>query len=263
MGSQVKTAAALLAASTVMIASCSSGDRGGPEPAPPSASSSAGAGALTGWKLSIPVENEDGNATTVDPAEVSPPWLTVDDAGALTFWAPAEGATTKNSSHPRTELNSLDTFKSGRDRRTLRASIEVQQEPADGEGIIIAQIHGGKDDDEDIVSVPYVMVQLRSGALGVEVKQKRKGDDDLKYPLLDTVSQGDRIELEVTDSGDGSLRFTATAGSRNGTQTAPVPGEFAGATVRFQAGAYPQSKKASGPEDGGKVVFHRLEQTSA
>jgi Alginate lyase len=260
MSSRMKAAAALLVASTVMIGSCSSGDRAGPEPTPPSAA--AGAGALTGWKLSIPVENDDGNATTVDPAAVSPPWLTVDDAGALTFWAPAEGATTKNSSHPRTELNSLDTFKSGRELRTLRASIAVQQEPADGEGIIIAQIHGAKDDDEDIVSVPYVMVQLRSGTLDVEVKQQRKGDDDITYPLLDAVSKDDRIDLELTDTGDGSLRFTATAGSRSATQTAPVPSEFAGATVRFQAGAYPQSKKAAGPDDGGKVVFHRLEQTA-
>jgi hypothetical protein len=215
-------------------------------------------GALAGWKLSIPVENPDGNATTVDPAEVSPPWLTVDDRGALVFWAPAEGATTKNSTHPRTELSSVDTFRSGRDRRTLRASIEVRQEPADGEGVIVAQIHGAK----DIVSVPYVMVQLRRGALEVVVKRERTGNDAVTHQLLDAVLLGDRIEMEIADTGDGSMRFAAAVGRRSLTRTAPVPPAFEGAPVRFQAGAYLRVKYPAGPQDGGCVVFHQLERTA-
>lgn len=213
-------------------------------------------GALAGWKLSIPVANARGYATTVDPAEVRPPWLTIDEHGALVFWAPAEGATTKNSAHPRTELSSLDTFRSGRERRILRVSIEVRQEPADGRGLIVAQIHGA----EDIVSVPYVMVQLRQGTLEVKVKQQRTGDDVVTCRLLDAVPTGERVDLEISDAGDGSMWFAATAGARSLTGTVPVPTAFRGATVRFQAGAYLKVENADGPQDGGRVVFHRLER---
>src|SRR5580765_3216132 len=86
----------------LLLASCSSSTTGQPAPAPaPPAPSGAGARLLGGWKLTIPEPGKKGSAATVDPAQVTPPWLTTDPADNLVFWAPVNGATTKHSEHPR------------------------------------------------------------------------------------------------------------------------------------------------------------------
>ena len=62
---------------------------------------------LSGWKLSIPVPTKKGTPTLLEPAYTVAPWMVPHPAGGLEFWAPSKGPTTENSSHPRTELNSL------------------------------------------------------------------------------------------------------------------------------------------------------------
>ena len=57
------------------------------------------------------------------------------------------------------------------------------------------------------------------------------------------------------------MTFTATSRGLTATATAPIPPEFLGATVRFQAGAYQQADSTfggSGPDDGARVTFHAL-----
>jgi hypothetical protein len=209
---------------------------------------------LSGWKLSVPVANEDGEATTVEPATTTAPFLTTTPDGGLGFWAPADGATTANSDHARTELNSLTTFAAGRGVHTLSASVTLHQEPADGRGIIVGQIHGA----EDIKSVAYVMVRYQKGRLRVAVKQVQDGDDVINYPLLDGLRVGDRFDFTIGDTGDGTMLFTATRDGVTQRAVAPVPAEFTGATVRFQAGDYQLAETASGADDGGRLTFHRL-----
>ena len=211
---------------------------------------------LSGWKLSIPVENDDGDATTVEPAATTAPWLTVTPDGGLGFWAPASGATTPNSTHTRTELNSLTNFTAGQGSHTLSASVTLQQEPSDGRGIIVGQIHGA----EDMSSVPFVMLRYQQGRVRVAVKQVQDGDDVINYPLLDAVKIGDTFEYTITDTGDGSMTFTATKDGLTQRAVAPVPSAFIGATVRFQAGDYQQADTPGGANDGGRVTFHRLTQ---
>ena len=72
-----------------------------------------GAAQLAGWKLTLPTVGKNGNAAMVNPARVSPPWLTTDAGGNLVFWAPVGGATTAHSEHARTELDSLQDFPAG------------------------------------------------------------------------------------------------------------------------------------------------------
>lgn len=211
---------------------------------------------LDGWKLSIPVQNDDGDATTVEPAQVRAPWMMRSDDGGLTFWAPTRGSTTKNSQHPRTELDSLSDFSAGEGRHTLTASLTLQQEPADGRGIILGQIHGA----DDISSVPYVMLRYQQGTVRVVVKQVQDGDDLINYPLLDNVGVGDTFDYTITDNGDGTMTFTATMDGMSHQSVAPVPAAFKGATVRFQAGDYQQAFTPGGPDDGGRVTFHELRQ---
>ena len=56
------------------------------------------------------------------------------------------------------------------------------------------------------------------------------------------------------------MSFTAKKGTESKEATASVPSAFVGATVRFQAGDYQQADKPAGPTDGGRVIFHGLEE---
>ncbi len=213
---------------------------------------------LAGWKLSIPAENHKGNATTIQPAAPTAPWLTEVPGGGLMFWAPSRGATTKHSNHPRTELDSLTNFSAGTGVHTLMASVTLLQAPQDGRGIILGQIHGAA----DISSVPYVMLRFQDGQIKVVVKQVRDGDEHLTYPLLSGMQLNSEFSFTITDPGNGALAFSATHDGQTAQATAPIPAEFEGQTVRFQAGDYQQANNAGGVDDGGRVVFRRLVEQS-
>lgn len=231
-----------------------------PPPAPsppPTAGPSAGPPTLAGWKLTLPTANAKGDAATMDPAVVAPPYLTTDPAGALVFWAPVAGATTKHSDHARTELDSLSNFPAGTERHALTASVAVNQVPSQSKNVIIAQIHGA----DDLSSVPFVLLRWEDGALKVVVKQELTGPAAKDYPLTGAVPLGATFDIGITDNGDGTMTFTANYDGDNPTATAPIPAAFSGTSVRFQAGAYQQDISdgaASAPDDGARVTFSAL-----
>jgi hypothetical protein len=229
-----------------------------PVAAPPSGPGVLGGIDLSNWKLTIPVENDDGNATTVQPVALAQPWLSENPTGGLMFWAPSSGATTKHSDHPRTELNSLTNFKAGQGVHTLSASVTLLQVPQDGQGIIMGQIHGA----DDISSVPYVMLRYQENKVIVVVKQVQDGNDHINYPLLDNVPLNARFDFTIIDLGNGNLGFTGILGGQTQNLTVPIPTEFKGATVRFQAGDYQQADDPAGGQDGGRVILHTLSETS-
>jgi hypothetical protein len=233
---------------------------------------------LSGWKLTLPEVGKKGDAAIVDPADVTPPWLTRDGDGALTFWAPTSGATTKHSTHPRTELDSLSGFTAGNSGpQTMQATLAVTQVPPDTQDIIVGQIHGSG----AISSIPFVMLHYRAGTVRVVVKQalERGGSALQDYSLIDGVALGQRFDFTITDGGDGSMTFSASSGGATKQATAPVPAAFAGQPVRFQIGDYQQSKDdpdsadpgagaapavaATGSgEAGGRVSFSRIDASS-
>jgi Alginate lyase len=245
-------AAALL----VVLASCA----GPSAPAPPAPAASvppAVAAMLNGWQLTLPVPGAKGDAEVVDPADLSPPWLTVtgDD---LVFWAPVNGVTTKTSEHARTELDRLENFTAGSGPQTLTASVTVAQVPTEVPAVIIGQIHGAG----DISSVPFVMMFYDDGAVKAVVKQERSGDAHTDVPLLPSVPLGAAFDYSITDVGDGTITVTATYGGKTVSGSAPVPAAFAGASVRFQAGAYQQAPSAgntAAPDDGARVTFSAVD----
>lgn len=223
-----------------------------PPPSPP------GPGSIPGWRLTLPLEGDSGNAETVNPAVLSPPWLTREPAGGLTFWAPVDGATTRNSEHARTELSSLDEFEAGTAPRALTASVVVAQVPADSQDVIIGQLHGAG----DIISVPFVMLHYTAGAIDVVVKQQQSGSESQNLRLLTGVPLGAPFDFRISDDGNGALTFTATYGGQTGTADAPLPEPFRGATVRFQAGAYQQGAEGGPAGDGARITFATLATTS-
>ena len=211
---------------------------------------------LAGWKLTIPVANKKGTAAIIEPASSTAPWLTRNRNGSLTFFAPVEGATTANSEHARTELDSLTNFTAGEGTHSMKANLVVQQAPSDGSKIIIGQIHGA----DTISSVPYVMLQWEAGSVRVVVKQAQSGSASDKYPLLTGVPLNSRFSYSISDTGDGNLVFSATHGADTKTVTAAIPAPFKGSTVRFQAGAYQQGESGSGPQDGARLTFFSLDE---
>ncbi len=253
MGS-TRAAALLAAAMLAMSLSCS----GPPPPAPPPAGQTGPpAQRLSAWQLTLPVAGSTGHAATVRPARLSPPWLTDDGTGNLVFWAPVAGVTTPNSPHARTELDSLADFRAGTGRRVLSASVAVTQVPQAVPDVIVGQIHGAA----DISSVPMVMLFYAGGTVKVVVKQEQSGTAGTTYDLLSDVPLGARFDYGITDNGDGTLTFTAAHDGRTARADGPVPAAFAGAQVRFQAGAYQQAdstQQAAAPDDGARVVFYAL-----
>jgi Alginate lyase len=244
----------MVALCMVALASCSST----PAPPPPATGPSTSVVPLDGWKVTLPSVGKKGNAAVVDPAQLSPPWLTTDAGGNLVFWAPANGATTEHSEHPRTELDNLANFQAGSGPQALTASVSVAQVPAAGQDVIIGQIHGA----DDISSVPFVMLHYAAGAISVVVKQHQSGDAHLDYPLLADVPLAARFDYGIRDNGDGNLTFTATYNGENAAMNAPLPVDFRDATVRFQAGAYQQASTDSGvpaaADDGARLTFFSL-----
>lgn len=209
---------------------------------------------LAAWRLTLPTRGDKGGAALVDPLGSVGPWLNRTGNGAFTLWAPSKGATTKNSQHARTELVGRQNFTAGEGPRTLRASVAVTQTPSESQDIILGQIHGAG----DIKSVPFVMLHYKAGAIKVVVKKGQSGSDATTYPLLSGVPLGSRFSFTIADAGDGTMVFAATRGSDSRRVSAPIPGAFRGATVRFQAGAYQLGKPRDGADEGGRVTFYGL-----
>jgi Alginate lyase len=248
--------ACMTVAVALLVASCSSQPKTQPPPpSSPSPSPSPNV-PLDGWQLTLPVADpSSGGADTVNPARLSPPWLTQTDGG-ISFWAPVEGATTPNSSHARTELVSKDSFPAGTQPHTLTASLVVNQLPSQNPDVILGQIHGSG----HINSVPYVMLHYFDGAIKVVVKQAQSGDASMTYPLADDVPLSTPFTFHISDNGNGSLTFALDAGGHTTTATSPVPAPFAGADVRFQVGAYQQAESTgdAAPDDGARVTFSAI-----
>jgi hypothetical protein len=215
---------------------------------------------LSGWKLVLPEAGPTGDAASVTPAVIFPPWLVRQPDGTLRFWAPVCGASTPNSEHPRTELNSLTNFVAAASgRRTLTASVAVSQVPAAGGEVIVGQIHGA----ENISSVPFVMLRYGAGQVWVVVKKGQSGSASDKFPLLGGVPLGGWFDYVISDNGDGTLTVAVSHGVDSQHVTIAVPASFAGATVRFQAGAYQQGDAylgGCGVGDGALVTFAGLQQ---
>jgi hypothetical protein len=243
-----RAAASIVAVLALALAACTSTSSSNPSPEPSDVQ-------LDGWQLTLPVANPDsGDADTVNPAKVSPPWLTTAEGGGVTFWAPVEGATTKNSSHARTELVQRNNFAAGSAPHTLTATARVSQLPSENPDVILGQIHGA----EDIKSVAWVMLHYADGAIKVVVKQAQSGSASQDYVLADSVPMNTPFTFRLSDDGNGSLTFGLDVNGRTKTATAPVPPAFSGAPVRFQVGAYQQAEGGSGDDDGARVTFTKI-----
>jgi hypothetical protein len=89
----------------------------------------------------------------------------------------------------------------------LTASVTVTQLPRAKPDVILGQIHGA----DAISSIPFVLLHDNGGAIWVAVKQQQSGPQATSVSLLTNVPLGSPIDFTISDNGDGSLAFTATA----------------------------------------------------
>jgi hypothetical protein len=125
--------------------------------------------ALENWNITVPADANGGNsgdAVTIRPDLLSGPqgyqsrWFRTDtEDGAMTFWAPIDGATVGGSSSPRSELREMldpgngGVTWNGAGSSVLDALVKVTQVPSDGI-VIVGQVHG-------YGSPPLIMIYYR------------------------------------------------------------------------------------------------------
>jgi hypothetical protein len=211
---------------------------------------------ISGWNLTLPVDSSGcqcGSAEQLSPAAITPPWLTRNSDGSLGFWAPTKGATTPNSTHPRTELVSTSSFSGGSSgTHTLNATLSIQQLPSAND-IIIGQIHGGGSSS----SIPLLLLHYTSGNLVVWIRPTPSTGSSPVATVLTGIPLNASFSYTITESGT-SMSVSATYGSAHGSATIALPSGFDGMTLRFQAGDYQQTAANSSSTDGGRMTVTAL-----
>lgn len=204
---------------------------------------------LTDWKLTLPNGDDDD-----EPAEVSQPRLStftdprffhVDTVGqGVVFRAQSGGATTANSSYPRSELREMTnggkseakwSSKSGTHVMTITEAITAL--PRKKPEVVAGQIHDSEDD--------VIMIRLNGSKLFVESDGDVVGVLDPAYVL------GTRFTVQIVAS-DGRIQVTY-----NGLKTVSL--KRSGSGFYFKAGCYTQSNEDD--DDGkvfGEVVIYAL-----
>jgi hypothetical protein len=207
---------------------------------------------LTHWKITLPVTKDGtvsgpGNAVEIKslPGVAVPPYFTV-TADSISFRAPTDGATTKGSHYPRSELREMDG--EGEEYQwvvsqggTLSATLQVDELPKTAKGVpgavVIGQIHGP---DDELCRLYYDNGQLyfvddKAGKAAKETKFV------LKSPAgkAAKIALGERFSYEI-DANSERLKVSVTYGDVTYTATDPISTFWPGKELYFKAGVYVQ-----------------------
>ncbi|HUP99866.1 MAG TPA: polysaccharide lyase family 7 protein [Aeromicrobium sp.] len=209
--------------------------------------SPAGVFSLTDWKLTLPSGGDEPDE--VDQPKLAtfqdPRYFHVDPVGGgVVFRAPVGGATTANSSYPRSELREMAdggkkeaSWSGKKGTHVMTITEAVTALPKKKPEVVAGQIH---DDEDDVV-----MLRLNGTKLFVESDSDSVGVLDPAYQL------GTRFTVQFVVT-PGLIRVTY-----NGTKTLGLKRKGSG--YYFKAGCYTQSNEDD--HDGnvyGEVVVYSL-----
>jgi len=200
---------------------------------------------LASYKLQTPIAKHDSVEEVAQPAlhDFVAPFFYFDaSAHAMVFNCPDNGAPTRGSHFPRSELRDTNewTF-SG--QHTLSASLAVTQQPSSG-NIIVGQIHGNGSGTEAL------KIRWSKGNVVVGIKAS-PGSTEQRFTLVRGLALGDRIDYKIAQS-DRTVTVTVNGTSKSFT----YDHSWDGGTVYFKAGNYLQDNSASG--SAGVVKFYAL-----
>lgn len=230
---------------------------------------------LGNWNITIPYDADNGNTgkpLTILPANLAgpngfshTPAFFTDSDGAMTFWAPLNGATTGGSRHPRSELREMidpstnavnwDSFGTA----ILDAQVRVMKVPAGDGTAIIGQVHGHG-------SAPLVLLYYKydhakkTGRVMVKLQGTPiQGPPFTQNVIATNVALGQRftyqIKVERQPNGGPAI---ASASVNNGTPAQmTMDPSWDAETFYFKAGSYLHSYGDSAT-DGALVKFYRL-----
>ncbi len=229
--------------------------------------------ALENWSLTLPVDEEGGNqgrAQTLYPDRLSGPqgytssYFRTDTDGAMTFWAPANGALSARADYARAELRQMIDPSSNavnwdsQGRAHLDARLRVLQVPVGNGLVAVGQIHAYE--AMPLVTLYYQYdMDAQTGRLFARVKQSPEGAEEAKrYNLAEGIQLGQAFvyRLGMARNRDGVAEVAVTI---NGSQVLQVPLDPAwdSRTFYFKAGALLNSR-SDNSEDGALVKFYRL-----
>ncbi|WP_430387514.1 polysaccharide lyase family 7 protein [Dyella sp. 20L07] len=217
-----------------------------------SAAGMSGAGApgqhfdLASYKLQTPIAKGDSVQEVAQPAlrDFTAPFFYFDaSTNTMVFDCPDNGASTRGSHFPRSELRDTNEWTFSPGEHTLSASLAVTRQPSTG-NIIIGQIHGNGSGSEAL------KIRWSKGDVVVGIKTS-PGNTEQRFTLVRGLALGDRIDYSIAQS-DHAVTVTINGTSRSFTYDHSWDGD----SVYFKAGNYLQDNSASG--SAGVVKFYAL-----
>lgn len=229
--------------------------------------------ALENWSLTLPVDEEGGTrgrAQTLYPEQLSgpqgytSPYFRTDTDGAMTFWAPANGALSARADYARAELRQMIDPSSNavnwdnQGRAHLDARLRVLQAPVSNGLVAVGQIHAYEAMPLATLYYQYDM-DAQTGRLFARIKQSPEATEEAKrYNLAEGIQLGQAFvyRLGMARNREGVAEVAVTI---NGSQVLQVPLDPAwdSRTFYFKAGAFLNSR-SDNSEDGARVKFYRL-----
>jgi poly(beta-D-mannuronate) lyase len=207
---------------------------------------------LTNWYLTLPVDTAlpDNPDVVMQPQlaafALSPYFRVTDAKDGIVFQAHAGGATTDNSSYPRSELREMTnggktkaSWSNTQGTHTLTIRQAITHVPTVKPEVVAGQIHDKSDD--------VVMIRLEGSRLFVESDGENIGDLNTQYQL------GTAFTVRIEASG-GHIRVLYDG-------TLKVDYTKSGSGFYFKAGCYTQSNVSKGdnPQAYGEVIIYSLQ----
>jgi Alginate lyase len=187
---------------------------------------------LHNWKLTLPVNNAQ-EITLPALYTYQSPYFNHEACTAVVFRTPIGGATTPNSSYPRTELREMTASGTGlaswsntSGTHEMDWRVAVDSAPPAKPQVVVGQVH---DPNDDLIQVLY---DGTKGAITYRWLGHTTGELVSGYRL------GTPVDLRIVASG-GAYQLYAN-GALKATQSRPGGGLY------FKAGDYPQSSPGRG-----------------
>ncbi len=186
----------------------------------------------------------------------SSPYVSKTKQGDLVFFAPATGATTKNSSFTRSELR--ETNAAGKLKNwnpyvgthVLEGQAAVRT-VASGKRVTLAQIHA-IDNTNPPIKLMYRTDRQGGPQLYAEYRAT-KGSKFVSHKLLENLPLGGKFSYRISVT-NGNAEVVAESGGRKNVLQFVVDGTWSANPFYFKAGAYNTGTDATGT--GASTVVH-------
>jgi len=222
---------------------------------------------LSNWKITLPVD-QNGNlsGTAVEVQNLSgyknsKYFYTASD-GAMVFYAPVDGATTKGSSYARSELREMNATEKAAWNLSkggfMTATLEVDAAPnRDGVGgkLVVGQIHGQNDE--------LVRLYWENGTVYFVNDQAGASNSETKFTLKDSggatpnVSLNEKFSYTINAKGS-TLDVDVYADGKVYESSTKINSVWQSDTFYFKAGAYLGANESNG-SGAGQASFYALD----